>query len=290
MTVDERLDTGAIYALTASGDGMLFAARASGLYRSEDGSDWQPITVEDATNYIVTAVATSSKTVLAGTNGAIIRSGDGGMSFSLIGMARPAPLVTALALSSGFEADGFAIAGTAEDGVFVSEDGGITWVPWNYGLIDLDVHAVVISPNFAADKTVFAAVETGLYRSRNAGRSWQRVDFPDEQTPVLALCFYAEGLYAGSEGGGLLRSVDNGVSWRVIDLGEWQGKAINQLVATDTALYVLIEDALLRLGSNLSDVELVQSFPQRAPLTLYPHQDKWLIGFAEGELISLNAQ
>ena len=36
----------------------------------------------------------------------------------------PAPLVTCLALSPGFAGDGCALAGTFEDGVFRSTDGG----------------------------------------------------------------------------------------------------------------------------------------------------------------------
>ena len=287
MMANERIDAGVVYALASSEAGRLYAARATGLtYSDDDGASWQLVPVTDVGNYVATAVATSGNTVLAGTHGAIMRSEDDVQSWSLVGLAKPAPLVTALVLSPTFDADGVAVAGTAEDGVFVTDDGGLTWVPWNYGLIDLDVHAVAISPNFSADQTIFAATETGVYRSANGGRSWQRLTLPTGQAPWLALAFSDDSLFVGSEHGDLLQSDDLGDSWQHVDLGQWQGTPINQIVATD-AVYVLATDALLRLGTDLTDVALVESFPQ-TPLSMLPRPGDVLVGFAEGDLMAFN--
>ena len=285
---NERIDVGVVYALASSEAGRLYAARATGLYGSDDnGASWQLVPVADVANYVATAVATSGNTVFAGTHGAIMRSEDDGQSWSLIGLAKPAPLVTALALSPTFDAAGVAVAGTAEDGVFVTGDGGLTWVPWNYGLIDLDVHAVAISPNFSGDQTIFAATETGLYRSANGGRSWQRLVLSTGQAPWLALAFFDGTLLVGSENGDLLQSDDLGESWQAVDLGQWQGKAINQIVAMD-AVYVLAEDALLRLGPDLTEATRVEAFLQQTPLAMLPRPGGVIVGFAEGDLMAFN--
>ena len=116
-----------------------------------------------------------------------MRSEDDGQSWSLVGLAKPAPLVTALVLSPNFDADGVAVAGTAEDGVFVTDDGGLTWVPWNYGLIDLDVHAVAISPNFSADQTIFAATENRTVSQCQRGAFMAAVDIADRASALVSV-------------------------------------------------------------------------------------------------------
>ena len=91
----------------------------------------------------------------------------------------------------------------------------------------------------------------------------------------------------GSENGDLLQSDDLGESWQVVDLGQGQGTAINQIVATD-AVYVLAEDALLRLGPDLTEATRVESFLQQTPLAMLPRPGDVLVGFAEGDLGSFN--
>ena len=81
------------------------------------------------------AIAADGDMLLAGINGGVARSQDGGRSWIARQFRAPAPLVTCLALSSNFSDDGCALAGAFEDGVFRSTDGGETWRAVNHGVV-----------------------------------------------------------------------------------------------------------------------------------------------------------
>ncbi|MBM4464343.1 MAG: hypothetical protein FJ014_02045 [Chloroflexi bacterium] len=235
-----------VYSLAASPafdrDGLCFAARASGLYRSEDGGlTWQDAyaSLELDAALPTAAVAVSPDfpadgCVFAGVSGAILRSLDGGHSWFVTRLPSPPPFVLALAVSPDFAHDGTLLAGTLEDGVFRSGDRGAPWAAWNFGLLDLSVLCLAISPDFAHDETLFAGTESGIFRSTNGGRAWREVDFSTEATLVLTLALspnYANDgvLFAGMESRGLFRSEDRGHHWA--RLGEFiVTEAVNGLI------------------------------------------------------------
>ena len=84
----------------------------------------------------------------------------------------------------------FCLAGTLEDGVFSSTDRGGRWGAWNFGLFDLNVLCLALSPTWTRDETVYAGTETGLYRSTNGGRAWRHSGFPSELAPALCIACY----------------------------------------------------------------------------------------------------
>lgn len=219
-----------VYALAASPsfvqDGTCFAACVSGLYRSEDGgntwcSAYDSLNLE--TELATTTVAISpgfesDRTVFAGTQGGILRSVDSSESWMSTLLPSPPPLVSAIVVSPNFAQDGILLVGTMEDGVFRSADRGSHLYRWNFGLLDLSVFSMVISPSFADDETLFVGTETGIFRSTNGGRAWREVNLPTEFAPVLSLAIspdYANDgtLLAGTESCGLFRSRDRGSTW-----------------------------------------------------------------------------
>ena len=95
----------------------------------------------------------------------------------------------------------------------------------NSGLLDLTALSVAISPRFAEDRTAFVGTASGLYRSRNGGRSWREVvlGVVGEQeamaVQVLAVSpnFGQDKLVlAGTEAHGLLRSDDGGARFAAV--------------------------------------------------------------------------
>ena len=280
-----------LYAL-ASAAGVVYAARASGLYRSRDGLHWQNTFASLGTDEPPAAVAVVAhgSTVFVGVNGAVLRSDDAGETWSVAPLAAPPPLVTALALSPRFDEDNVVLAGTAEDGVFVSTDRGISWVPWNFGLIDKSVFALVLSPDFACDQTAYAGTSSGVFASPNGGRGWRDRPFPEDAAPVLCLEIAPDGrLFAGTEARGLYASSDAGQTWQRVAAERLPG-GVQALWFTPGALIVLLENALLT-SSDGGDTwrEQTPAFaPDRIAIAMTPDAAGGLhVGFVDGEIVSV---
>jgi photosystem II stability/assembly factor-like uncharacterized protein len=237
-------------------DGVCFAARSSGLYRSADGGrSWRPAYESLALPepLTTTAVAVSpafaaDRVVLAGGNGGVLRSADGGATWERATTPTPPPLVTALALSPAFATRAVALAATLEDGVLRSEDGGRSWHSWNFGLLDWSVLCLALSPGFAADETVLAGTGSGLFRSTNGGRSWRELPLPAASPAVLSVAFAPGAILAGTEEHGAFISQDGGASWRALaGLPAGAVNAILPAMSSPTApeLLLLVDDTLL---------------------------------------------
>jgi photosystem II stability/assembly factor-like uncharacterized protein len=290
-----------VYALAAGSD-HLYAARLSGLYRSSDGGHtWQDAltSLERPEPLAVTAVATDGgTTVFAGTNGAVLRSDDAGASWEIAGLSSPPPNVAALALSPNYREDDLIAAGTAEDGVFVSADRGVTWIPWNFGLVDLHVYALAISPDFSADRTIFAGTESGIFRSPNSGRAWREVAFPMDAAPVLSLgmapAYAADGLmYAGTEKKGLFVSDDFGLNWRQAKHDLLSTAAVNAIQIAASRTWLLLEDRLIGSSDQghswKPDHRPIPSGKMAMTMLVHPAApDRVLVGFADGDILRLD--
>jgi photosystem II stability/assembly factor-like uncharacterized protein len=239
-----------VYSLDASPnfvqDGICFAARTSGLYRSSDGGatwhaayDSLELEAPLATLAVIVSPSfESDQRVFAGVHGGILRSADGGTNWHVAALRSPPPIVTTLAISPNFAHDGTLFAGTMEDGVFRSADRGSRWSAWNFGLLDLSVLSMAISPGFVDDETLFVGTETGVFRSTNGGRAWREVNFPTELAPVLSLALspgyvHDTTLFAGTESGALLRSEDKGGTWTCLREDAATGAVNGIMLSTD---------------------------------------------------------
>lgn len=120
-------------------------------------------------------------------------------------------------------------AGTFDDGLYRSRDGGTTWEQAEEGIADQRILSVAIAP--ARDGAVYAGTEpSNLYRSEDDGRTWEV--FPElPQLPssptwsfpprpwtshvrwIAAHPFDPEKIYVGIELGGVMRSLDGGRAW-----------------------------------------------------------------------------
>ena len=279
-------------------DGLCFVACGSGLYRSQDaGASWDLLRASSES--VTTAVAISpgfaaDRSVFAAVKGGVLRSSDGGDNWFTAGFPAPPPLFSRLLASPDFERDGFLLAATLEDGVFSSSDRGQRWQSWNFGLFDLSVLCLALSPAWGKDETVFAGTETGLYRSANGGRAWRHTGFPTELAPVLSLACLADQrsastvLLAGAESHGLLASCDQGETWKPLASDTISG-AVNQLHiwqsdAGDCSVYALVDDGLLRSDDMGRSWESVYRAP-RAPSVMLLAGDAILLGLpGEGVL------
>lgn len=288
-----------VYGLAASPnfkvDGLVFAAKKSGLYRSIDkGRTWEnafaslkfsaPLPISSA----MVAIVAEITYVFACAEGQILRSLDAGQTWQVAALDAPAPLVMALVASPDFANDGTLLAATIQDGIFRSTDRGITWTGWNFGLYDPNVNALA----FADSQLIFAGTQSGIFRSSTAGRSWRDLDFPIDCAPVVCLAVDHVGtIYAGTANEGLHASHDGGKTWEGLVEG-----AVEQIQLDAKGRVLILKDGELLLSED--GVSCQPARPGFEPsagisaITILPGLDptktkSLLVGLSNGEIIKL---
>jgi photosystem II stability/assembly factor-like uncharacterized protein len=199
-----------VLALLASQDG-LWAGGFGGVARYTEKEGW---TLRRAGLALrsVTALAHAAGSLLAGGEGGIARSLDGGLSWQQCSVPGTIGTVTDLALSPRFREDGTALAATLDNGILRSTDSGQSWQVSSFGLQPPEVAAIAWGTN----ETAVAATPSGLFRSPNAGRAW-RVLAPTADMAFVALAAVADGeMVAAPDSGPLLRSSQNLTHWSAV--------------------------------------------------------------------------
>jgi photosystem II stability/assembly factor-like uncharacterized protein len=158
----------------------------------------------------------------AGANGwGIRRSADGGRTWQA--MTDDVRLLQATTVTVNSSRSDVIYAGSPY-GVFRSVDNGSTWTAHTAGMSDARVFTVAVTPR--SPDTVYAGGFGGrVFRSADGGASWREtrvgadvyritalaVDAGESSVP--ALDNRATALYAGTSGGGVFRSDDDGETW-----------------------------------------------------------------------------
>lgn len=148
--------------------GSLFRADQRGLFRWQPASGWGEVEALGSIRYSAVAVNPKNpSTVFAsGRNLGVIRSDDGGKTWSAVNYGLPSLDVTALAIHSFQRKTLFAwLAGA---GVYRTEDGGETWLQMpDPGPPDTDVRGLVHSTLTGSMNTgwLYASTPTGTYLS-----------------------------------------------------------------------------------------------------------------------------
>jgi photosystem II stability/assembly factor-like uncharacterized protein len=121
--------------------------------------------------------------------------------------------------------EGVILAGTT-DGIFRSDDCGLTWYEQSHGLTERHVRWLAFHPDIS--NCEFAGTEpAALFVSRDGGESWAErpevaelrdqfgwwLPYSPEAGCVRGFAFHGQRLYAAVEVGGVLRSDDGGESW-----------------------------------------------------------------------------
>lgn len=228
------------------------ATFGQGLFsRSATSQGWIP----DGLNamYVSSLIEPEPGVLLAGVNGYVYRSEDGGGNWSARSLEGYSVWVQALAAN-----DDYVFAGS-DLGIFRSADNGSTWEFASFGLQDYDVQSLETN----ALGHVFAGVQPdqggcSLYRSRGNGSLWTCVqpetdpltvpllkNRPDGTlfaggfrnlyqssdeggtwlsrraggSNVQSILFMGNGMLIGTHGQGILRSSDAGVSWQSSNTG-----------------------------------------------------------------------
>ncbi|HZY63720.1 MAG TPA: hypothetical protein VFE38_14460 [Edaphobacter sp.] len=164
---------------------IVFAGTTEGLFRSGDsGATWLRTTGPDViVNDVYVDPSDSNRVLLATDRGGVLRSNDGGMSFTQSNLGFSSRQVVSYVQDINHAATIY--VGVVNDkqwgGVFVSNNGGLTWSQVSAGLDGNDVFSL----GQASDGTVIAGTGHGLYRLQ--GPVWARVegvDLTTQKVPV----------------------------------------------------------------------------------------------------------
>lgn len=122
--------------------------------------------------------------------------------------------------------------GTQRDGIFQWEKDSDPWTT-NLGLKGRFITALSVN-----GENIYAGTDNGeIYRSENAGKSWQLVNSTDmADSSISGLEWVGSTLYASAWGKGVIRSVNGGDSWTPINDG-LDDREVLTMIAVGTELY-----------------------------------------------------
>lgn len=177
----------------------------------------------------------SSSTKTAGPDGGVYRTKDGGdtwqqMQVINIGAKRASIANMGVVIMAVDPQDPKTVyAGTVENGVIFSTDGGESWAP-AAGLSVGRVNAIAVDTK---DKcTIYATLANQIMKTTTCFRDATRIYYDprtDKSFTTLVSDWYdSKVVYAGTNDGDILRSENAGESWRVVHRVE--GIRINHLV------------------------------------------------------------
>ena len=104
------------------------------------------------------------RSLIIGTNLGAFKSIDGGKNW--INMYEGLPVSHKMISSVKIASDGTMFVGLPNEGIFKSDDSGISWDQINFGLFNDYVSVIDVSPNFANDQIIYAGtLGSGVFRS-----------------------------------------------------------------------------------------------------------------------------
>lgn len=192
----------------------IYIASAYGVWRSNDsGASWDSsgVGIDSMYTQIMKIDQKSGSYLLVAGEGGIYRSTNGAHSWTHVG-----PVVAVRDIAQSKSDPDLWIAGTADHGAMISEDGGKTWRYLHGRLSGKTLYAVAIDPNDSRRMAV-AGYETGIYISTNGGRSWIRRTrgLPTKNFHSLIFDPVVKGqLWAGSFDYGVYSTDNLGRSWK----------------------------------------------------------------------------
>ena len=240
---DIHVDTNGTIRVATFGQGLFS--------RSDANASWT--TAGLAATYATSLLEPEPGVLLAGVNGYVYRSEDGGASWSARSLEGYSVWVQSLAANEEY------VFAATNLGIFRSADVGQTWEFASFGLQDYDVQTIATNDL----GHIFAGVQPdqggcSLYRSRGNGSLWTCVQ-PDTDpltvpliksgpdgklfaggyrnlyqssdeggtwisrraagSNVQSILFLGNGLLIGTHGQGILRSHDGGISWQSSNTG-----------------------------------------------------------------------
>jgi len=246
-------------------DGDLALMTTEGVYRY-DRHNWY----RTLPSYVAGVAADPSGRVYLGTPGGVLRSDQGAWEEIKANMIA--------ADVNDLLARGNTLLAAGNDGIYRTTDNGETW----------NRTFRLWTTTLARDRSVIyslqiRSIEGGVNRSTDDGQTWEPAHFGiDQPESVTSIAVGSDGVYVGVHdarvaddrdrrpewrAGGVYRTTDDGLSWRLMDSGlphrEGIPVPVTGLAAIDRSLLALTADGLFRSTDGGEGWERVTVDPER---------------------------
>ena len=193
---------------------IVYAATAYGVFRTTDGGEtWSKRNTGFFKPFVSDIVIdrSNSQRLFAACEDGVYRSADSGGRWRKVGLDGKGVrmIVQHPSVSQ------ILFAGTEDDGVFMTVDGGSSWKAANEGLTHLTVYTIVCDPS-NPERIYLGTHGGGVYRSLNGGLHWQQINNGLTNLVVHSLAVLPSNpsiVVAGTLNGGLFRSTNGGDQW-----------------------------------------------------------------------------
>ncbi|MGE5480303.1 MAG: T9SS type A sorting domain-containing protein [Chloroflexota bacterium] len=232
--------------------GALYAGGAEGLFRSTDkGQYWdliketrmaEIIEIDEEDNlYLATFIKDAHPKLLFSSNS--------GVNW----INRTPPFDSSWSFMVKAVSDDLLIA-SADRGLMFSTDKGMTWEKAN-GIEDtLHISCVVEGDSVIIANTFYNDQNTGVFRSPN-GSDWQRLATYPAYLDITQITYdpFQKSLYAIGWSAGILKSVDNGITWTDFNQGIPENEYISEIIfSNDGYMYASGSNNLYRRRGSSS--------------------------------------
>lgn len=213
-------------------DNKVYAGTTSGVYVTGDqGQTWTRIVTGLAAGTVRRLIAVGNTLYAAASNGGVFRSTDGGANWTAANTGLASLTIYDItALGNNL------FVSTSNQGVFRSTDGGANWTAARNGLPAGAIWNITTIGNALLAPVVGQAI----YRSEDDGQTWTKSQDGVTIPAVYVLYTHNGVVYAGPDGGvGVLRSLDQGRTWQMVNGGFDSRFVLNQgFFASGSTLYV----------------------------------------------------
>jgi photosystem II stability/assembly factor-like uncharacterized protein len=111
-------------------------------------------------------------------------------------------------------------AGTVGQSVWRSKDSGESWQRASAGIFpEADIRALAANPNDSS--ILYAGTEAGIFRTKNGGNNWERLDSLMDELQIWAIAVNPKNpdiVFAGTCPSALFKSSDSGDTWRRLNV------------------------------------------------------------------------
>ncbi len=238
---------------------------------SNSGESWQQITAPTLFSKYIYSIAydpQDSNRIYVGTEEGIFRSVSNGESWSNIGPGtrdQPTGEITTIEINPGNPKIIF--VGTRSSGVYISQNGGDSWIPSNEGVTNKHITKIIIHPRHS-NFILLSTFGSGVFQSKDGGASWEAINQGLNNLKVydITLELHQPQIYYAATDVGIYQFHEENENWKIYGEGLEREPIRSIMIET--------QQNILLAGSYGNGIYALQYLPNAPDLQQPAHQAK----------------